>query len=327
MSDDNTQVIAWSVNDARIAEIGEEIGEVDAYKDLEYAKKAKKTLTTMRTTLAEAHKKTKAEALAFGRKCDAEKNRLLALIAKIEDPITKQLNEIKEAEDRKEAERLEKIESAIQEIHAYSTDRHDLDLATLETRIENLTAYEITEEVFQERTETAQLLRDEGLMKLRISLKGAQERAEEARKQAQIAEENARKEEELRKEREAFEEQKRKAAEEEEAKAAEARKAEEAKLAAERAELAEKQKAIDEENARIAKEKADKEAEEKRRAEEARKLALAPDHDKLIRLADELAAHPMPAVDSDEAKRVLVLVVEKMAPVIEFIRTEARKMK
>jgi hypothetical protein len=34
--------VAFSINDAAIAEVKEDLGEVDAYKDLEHAKAAKK---------------------------------------------------------------------------------------------------------------------------------------------------------------------------------------------------------------------------------------------------------------------------------------------
>ena len=91
------------------------------------------------------------------------------------------------------------------------------------------------------------------------------------------------------------------------------------------------QKVIDDENARIAQEAAAKEEakaleEEEREAAE-RALRLAPDSDKLLIYADALTTVNVPKVESDEAKRTLLLALEKIKPVIEYIRNEARKMK
>jgi len=95
-------LINFNVNDVRIAEVKEEFKAIDAAVDMDAAKGAKKVLVKMRSTLADAHKEQKAEALAHGQKLDTEKRRLLALIAEVEDPISKQITDIKEAAARKE---------------------------------------------------------------------------------------------------------------------------------------------------------------------------------------------------------------------------------
>ena len=322
MTEATGQVIEWSVNDARIAEIAEEIGEVDAYKDLDYAKESKKKLTKMRSALTEAHKEAKAEALAFGRKCDAEKNRLLALIAKIEDPITEQLDEIKNAEKRKEEERLALIEENLDKIRALTEDRHELELDDLEARYKQSQDIEITEEIFQEFTDQAHTLLEDAQMKLRIAINKAKEAAEEAKRQAEIAAENARKEEELRKEREAFEKEKREAREKQEAEDAERRKKEDAERA--------------EEEERLRKEREELEA-EKRKQEEAEaaeqaerdRLARAPDTEKLTAYADDLEAaiKAKPMMETQEANNVMLHVVAGMIELVGELRRMTEELK
>ena len=147
-----TPIIAWDINKAAIAEVAEELKDIDAYTDLPAAKKAKKKLTKMRTTLGEAHKETKAEALAFGRKVDAKKNEYLVLIRAIEDPISDQLTEIKEKAEREEQDRVDIITELIDAMSAAANDRHNMTIEELEQSRQTVLAIEITEEVYQEFT-------------------------------------------------------------------------------------------------------------------------------------------------------------------------------
>ncbi len=354
MSDENAEqteeptrkVINLNINEVHIATAKEKFKDVDAYVDLDAAKAAKKFLTKMRTTLAEAHKREKKQILIDGRRLDGEKNRLLVLIAEVEDPISDQLTEIKEAEEKAETERLNKINAEIERIKAFANDRHDLTLAELEERRGTLNAIEITEEIFQEFTDQAGLFKQEANAKLLIAHKNENDRLAEESKLQEIAEEQAAKQKELDERQAALdaEEEKRKeeqaerdhiAQEETDAINAQQRKEQQeqqAKLDQQAEDQAAEQKKIDDENARLAQEAADKEEterkEQEQRDEAERKLRLAPDSEKLNNLADDLGAFRfLPEVESDEANRVLVLIQEKMAPVIEYIRTEARKMK
>jgi len=324
---EKTQVINWSINDARIAEIKEAIGEVDAYKDLDAAKAAKQKLTKCRSKLTEVHKETKAEALKFGRKCDTEKNRLLKLIAEIEDPITEQLDEIKNAEARKEEARLEKIEIQMQIITGFAHDRHDLDTESLRTRLAGLEAAEVTEEIFQEQLDTAEAYKEEGLLKLRNSLRKSEERdAEEARLEERRKEQEA-EEARLAAEREEFEAEKQKLADEqrerEEQEAADREKkqaAEDKRLAAEREELEAKQREIEE-----------REANERRIREEevaeAARLAAAPDVEKLDRLAAEIRQFPLPICDTDEGVSVVSMVEQRLQSLANTVEMQTEAMK
>ena len=337
--------IAFNVNDAAIAEIAEQCKGIDAYEDFEAAKKAKKGLTKMRTALGEAHREAKADALAYGRRCDTEKNRLLEAIARIEDPITKQLTDIKEEEERLETIRLEAIEDALQFLRNFAEDRHSLTLEQLEERQALLQIELITEEVYQESIETAELTKGDSELKLRMAIDAEKTRLEEAEKQARIEEENRELREKLaeaekekaaeEEKRQAEEAERQKARDEEAAKEREAeeerRKTEQERIDKENERLAEEQRKIDEENARLAKEKQDKEdaerkAEEDREAAE-RALRLAPDSEKLTRWAELIDNIVRPEVESDEAGRIVTLARERLHDIIEYIYSETEKLK
>lgn len=338
-------VIAWNINDQRIAEAKEEFKDVDASKDLPGAKKAKKALTKMRTQLTEAHKEAKAEALAFGRTLDSEKNRLLADIKLIEDPISDALDEIKNREAREEGARIEIINNALENIQSFAAQRHDMDLDELQAAQKALNELQISEPVYQEFFEAAENYKEDGQIKLRIAISRETDRIKEERKQEQIRIDNEERQAALDAQQKAIDDQnaeikanqdrldqlaRDKAAEEleDERKA----QAEEQRLideenARERKRQAKEQKNIDDENAAILERRLAEEAEQSAKDEAARKLRLAPDSDKLERLAKEIEEIPLPQLESDEANRVAILVVEKMKPVIEYIRNEARKMK
>jgi hypothetical protein len=183
-------VVSFSVNDAAIAEVKEDLGVVDAYKDLAHAKTAKKTLTKMRTTLADAHKEAKADALAYGRRCDTEKNRLLDLIAEIEDPITEQLDEIKNAASKVEEARVTKIMEGIEQIQAFALDRHELTFDQLNERLDTLLGHKIDPEFFAEHTEDAENAKEVSESKLRIAIMNEETRLKEAAEKEELARKN-----------------------------------------------------------------------------------------------------------------------------------------
>jgi len=183
-------VVVFSINDARIAELAEDFKEVDAYEDLEFAKAAKKSLTTMRTALGDAHKEAKADALAYGRRCDAEKNRLLVLIAEIEDPITEQLDAIKNAAAREEQQRIDKIMEGIEQIQAFALDRHDLTFEQLNERLDTLLALKVDPDFYAEMTQDAENAKEVSESKLRIAMMNEEARLKEVEAQEQTRKEN-----------------------------------------------------------------------------------------------------------------------------------------
>ena len=336
----SSHVIAWDINKQAIAEVAEDLKDIDAYQDLDAAKAAKKTLSKMRTALGVAHKETKAEALAFGRKVDAKKNEYLALIKEIEDPITAQLDEIKNAEAKAEEERVQIRMTEIERIQAYSLDRHDLDLDQLEERLKNLREQECDVEHMMEWADDWDLAKQEADLKLRLSIDRERTRIEEERKQQEIAEENARKQKELDDRQAAMdlEEAERKAIQdkadqerrEKEDKEARERQEEQDKIAEEQAAA---QKKIDDENARLAQEKADKERREQAEAAAiefaARALEQAPDREKLLTYADSVdeLIKNKPTLATDAANDVLLQAVAMLIEVAYDIRQQTEEMK
>jgi len=323
------EVIDFDVNDARILEVREEFKEIDAYKDLEAAKAAKKVLTKMRTTLGEKHKEAKADALAYGRKLDAYKNDLLSKIKEIEDPISDQLNEIKNAAARAEEDRVNAIEAELFKIDALAMDRHELSLDELAARQERLRAIPITEAIFQEMFETAQTHVQDIEMKLRICVGQEKERIEEERRQAEIAEANRIEQEKLAAERAAFEAEKAQAAAERAETDRIARDQEALKAAKEREELAEKQRAIDEESARLAAiRKAEEEAEYKAEADRIAALQ-APDKEKLEVFADniKLLITNKPIMQSEAGADAMLEAIALLIEVEDDLRKRTEEMK
>jgi hypothetical protein len=324
-----TEVIDFNVNDARIAEVAEEYKEVDAYQDIDGAKAAKKVLTKMRTTLAEAHKEQKAGALAYGRRLDAEKNRLLGLIGEIENPIKEQLDAIKNAEELKEVERKLKIENHIERLNSYAYDRHDLSIDQIKERRANLALETFEDERYQERINDAKMAAEEADTKLRIVLQREMDAEEERAAQAKIAEENAARQAELDKRQaemdakeaaiKAEQDERDRTAREEQAKKDAERQAELDKQAEE---LAAKQKAIDDaaaEEERKAREEEEREAE----------LAKAPDRDKL----ELFAAHIQnlidnkPVMGSQEGVNTMLFATSELKALVNTIFECVEKMK
>ncbi|TFH52399.1 MAG: hypothetical protein E4G89_01530 [Methanothrix sp.] len=317
--------IKFSINDQRIAEVREEFKDVDAYKDLEGAKTAKKTLQKMRTTLGEAHKIAKADALEYGRRCDSEKNRLLAQIAEIEDPITNDLDIIKNAKEVAEQARKQKIMDEIERIQSYSLDRHSLTLDELLERRTNLQEQVLNKEFLEEFYADAELSRDEADMKLRIAIQNEKERLEEEEKQAAIAEENRILREKMLAMEKEQAERDRAAQKLADQRAEEARLIQkkidddrQAELDKQEAALAEQQKIIDAETA-------------KREIAEAEAIAAAqaPDREKLLffaNLVDSLIL-AKPTLTTDRASEVLVQAIAMLIEVAYDIRRMTGEMK
>jgi hypothetical protein len=343
----STQVINWDINKAAIAEVAEDLKDVDAYKDLDGAKAAKKTLTKMRTALTEAHKETKAEALEFGRKVDAKKNEYLALIKVIEDPITDALIDIKNKAAREEEERIGGIMGHIERLQAFALDRHSLTLDELKERRETLLAEVLTEEVYQELLDGAQLSKDEAELKLRLAIDRETTRIEDERKAQEQAAENQRLADELAERQAAMDAEDVNRKEKQAAEDAERRKIDDAD-AAERKRKQDKideqqaaaQKKIDDENARIALETAATQLREREAAEEeerknleaenaARALEQAPDREKLLAYADrvdDLLVLP-PVLMTDAANEVMLQAKSMLIEVAYDIRKQTEEMK
>jgi len=323
------RVVTFSINDAAIAEKAEEYKDVDATKDLVVAKAAKKDLTKMRTTLGEAHKEAKADALAYGRRCDAEKNRLLVLIGEIEDPITEQLDEIKNAEKIVEEARVQKIMDGIEQIQAFALDRYDLTFDQLNERLDTLLALKVDPDFFEDHTEDAENAKEVSESKLRIAIMNEETRLKEAAEKEELARKNKELQAELDKSRKANEERDQKRREYD---------AEQDRLIREQDDA--RQKALDDQQAEIdrqTKEREDAvraegealfEANEKQKAQELRDLQ-APDVDKLSKYADAVdhLIGLKPVMGSTTGNAVILQAVSVMIEVVYDIRKSTEEMK
>ena len=320
-----TQVIKFDINDKRIAEAKEEFKDVDAYKDLAGAKQAKTALTKMRTALGEAHKEAKAGALAYGRRCDAEKNRLLEAIGLIEDPIKKAIDDIKNTADRIEQERVDAIMARLEQIQAFALDRHDLTLEQLNNRLDTLLLHQISEDGFQEMLEDAENAKEVAESKLRIAIMNEEARLKEAEEKAELERRNQKLQEELEESRKANEERDRKDREyreEQERVQREADDKRQKELDEQAEELAAAQKKIDDEQAekdRIA-------AEEK-----AAKIAAiqAPDVEKLELYAADIKTliDNKPTMQVEETNEIMLSAIASLIEVARYIETKAGELK
>jgi hypothetical protein len=345
MSEQTQHVIEYNITDAALTELAERHAGINAYEDFTRAKEAKKECQELRLAVETRRKDLKADALAYGRAVDDKARGIQERIAEVEEPLTKQLNEIRDAEKRKEEERLAQIDARIQVIRDLGEDLGGRGLPNLRDRLSAVDNSDISEETFQEFREQAIGVQAEAASKLRIAIKRQEEvEAEQARLEEQRKEQEEReaelkaREEALAKEQAEREEKERKEREEREAEEAEKRKEEEERLRKEREKLEKEKREIEEEKERIAaeekaereekeaKEKAEREERERIAAEE-RRLAAAPDVEKLELAANRLAAFEWPTLSTDAGNRVRTLASESLSTVVAYLQDEARKMK
>lgn len=323
------RVVNFNITDAALAQLAEKHKDVDAYKDMERAKKAKRECVKLRSKLTERHKEEKAEALAYGRMLDAEKRRIMEKIAEVEDPITQQLDDIKNEEKRKEEERVAGIEAKIATIEALATDRQVLSLDELKQRYVELEAITVTADDYQEFTDRANSVWEDTELKLRVAMNRERERLEEEARLEKQRQEQEAEAEKLRAEREAIEAEKAKIAKAEEERQAKIRAEEQERQAKLAAELAERKRKIDEENARLARIAAEEEAERQRQEAEALRLAQAPDAEKLEVYANRVDAllADKPELTTDAGKAAFLEAEAALVEVAFELRAHAGDMK
>ncbi len=333
-------LIQWDINKAAIAKVAEELKDIDPYKDLDGAKKAKQKLVKMRSTLSEYHKETKAKALAFGKECDTKKNEYMALIRAIEDPIGEELDKIKNAAAIEEEARVAKIMAEIERIQAYSLDRHSLTLEELEARLSDLRDQVLDKELLEEYIEDAHLAKDEADLKLRLAIDREKTDLAEREEKAELERKNAELQAELEESRKANEDRDRKQAEYDTEQARIIKEAADKEAADQKEKDDARQQELDDQQAEIdrqTKEREDAEkaeaealfeANEKQKAEELAALQ-APDVDKLNKYADAVdqLIRQKPVMGSTAGNEVMLQAVSVMIEVVYDIRTSTEEMK
>jgi hypothetical protein len=134
-------------------------------------------ITKVRTRIEKKRKELKKDALEWGRKVDSEAKRLTGLIEDLESPWRQVKLNLEEAE-RKAAEakiaaaqkRQAKIEESIANIRVLSEGLINATAATIEERIKTLESLVLTEEVYGEFVEAAQVTGDIVGKALRVAL-------------------------------------------------------------------------------------------------------------------------------------------------------------
>lgn len=136
--------------------------EVDTPMGMAHAKAARASIREPRYEVERLRKDAKAPILALGKRLDAEATRITNALLTLETPIDEQ---IKSEEGRREQERLAKIaaensriasiQAAIDEIRNWPVKAAGKSSALVEQMCSHASDHQITESVFQERTEEA----------------------------------------------------------------------------------------------------------------------------------------------------------------------------
>lgn len=319
-------VIEYNITDAALTDLAKRHKDVDAHKDYEVAKLAAKECQQLRKGLEDKRVELKADALSYGRAVDGEANRIKAAIVKVEEPIKAGIKEIDDAEKIAEEQRLATLEAQLAVLRAYGQDTDGKTMAELQVWQEELAAVEITEEIFQEQREAAVGAKAESESRLRLAIGHKQAAEEEAAKLETQRKEQAEQQEKLDAQQADMDLQAAQLREDQ--LAAEAKAAEE-----QAAKDAERQKELDAQQAEIDKQNAEREEQEEQERKDkeaeaaaARTAELAPDKEKLERLANIIEATELPTVASQQAEDVLSYVKSEIKAIGHNIRHYAGEM-
>lgn len=321
------EVVKLNVTDSEITRMEEEymgltVEGIEDKAGLKRVYESRQTVKKTRTGLIKFANELKEKALAWQRKVNAEKDRVVSRLEAIEAHLQGEEDRIEAEKERirKEAEAKEaaRIQARIDTLAAYG---FQIEYATI-TMIDDATFQKVLENARVEhekelarKAEEARLQAEEAarLKAEREELERLRaEQAEAARiireNNERIAREQAEREAAIRREEERLARQKR---EQEEKVLAEARRIEEEKrIEQARIEAAEAARLQAIEDARRQQEEKE-EAERQAKIDEERQMALRPDKEKLQGLSDLLGSIEMPSV-KDEAAQVIVNEVQVM---------------
>lgn len=241
--DPETPIAAYNPIKAGIEKLSEKYSKtvfsVATTKELEFAKAARAEVREVRYNVEHTRKALKAPAIAYASRIDAEAKQYTESLLAIENPIDELIKaeEKRKAEEKAERERIEEeerqaVQAVIDEIKNNAIYSVGLSSEEIGAAITALSLVEVTLETFGDRAGEAEMAKRDTLATLADMQTAAQ--AQEAER------------ERLRVERETLERER----VEQEAKALELRQAEDARIAAEKAELAEKQAKLDAEQAK-----------------------------------------------------------------------------
>lgn len=321
-ADSSNLPVTYSVTDAIIADIGKKCAELsaDTSKGYEEVRVALASVRDTRVSVEKRRVELKADALAYGRKVDAEAKRLTGLLEAIEEPLAAKKKAVDDEKSRLKAEADAAKLKVVQGEMAANFARQEAERRAERDAEEARIAAE-REQLAAERQKFEEQ---------RAALEAEQVAAREAERVRQAAEA-----ERLRVERERLDTERR--AEEARARAerarleADRREIEQARQAAERVEFerqarvkAEQEAAAKAERDRIAAEEA-RIAEAERVAQAAARLeALRPDVEKVAAFV-QILRHGIqrPAVTSPEASAWIAAAMDGIAKVADYLEYQS----
>lgn len=290
----STHVVEYSVSDAAIEKLRERYSglTITDSHDYEKVRTAIADVRDIRVQVEKTRVELKADALAYGRKVDAEAKRITGLLLEIEEPLKLEKAKVDDEKARVKREKEEAEKARIE--------------AELKAKRE---AEEAAAKAERDRIAEEQRIESERLAKERAALEAERAAAEEERRKAQaiIDEQNRLAQAKL---------------DEEAAKL----KAERERLAREQFEREAKERAEADARAKVEREAAEKKAREEREAEEREhRAAMAPDFEKLAAFAKAIADLPSPDVTTSEAIHYLHHASEHLNQAVELLEDFAAK--
>lgn len=308
--------IVYSVNDAAIAKLKEQFGDIVVTTTAGYkmATAAIANLRAARVSIEKTRKALKDDVLKYGRDVDGEAKRLTAMIEAIEEPLKLAKQQVDDEKERikreaEEKERLEREAEARRKLEAEEA-------AALKKRQEEEERLKAEREALEkERAEFDRLRKEQEAAAAAEKAKRDKEQAEakriaderEAKERAdreaaekaerdRVAKQQADEAERLRKEREEFEQEQRKMqAEREKIEAEKARLAQAEKDRIERERL-ERERIEREQAEREQAEREEAERKEREKVEQERRRKLKPDRDLIAKYADEIRDKGLPSI-------------------------------
>lgn len=290
----STHVVEYSVSDAAIDKLRERYSGLTIANtaDYERVRVGIGEIRDIRVQVEKTRVELKADALAYGRKVDAEAKRITSMLMEIEEPLKLEKAKVDDEKARIKREKEEAEKARIE--------------AELQAKRE---AEEAAAKAERDRIAAEQKAESERLAKERAALEAERAAAEEKRRKAQaiIDEQNRIMQAKLDEE-------------------AAALKAEREALARQQFEREAKERAEADARAKVEREAAEKQAREEREAEEREhRAAMAPDFEKLAAFAKAITDLRSPEVTTSEAIHYLHHANEHLNQAVELLEDFAAK--
>ena len=314
---DSTAIVKFDIETAVIVALDEKYKDIKVTDGKSYAfiMKGIAEYRELRLKIDDRHKVLKKDALEYGRRVDAEKNRLKGLL----EPGENHLKEVRQVEDDRKAEikaakeaieqaRVDKIRSRINDLQSMLIELPEMCIEELQNIEEGSEALNISVIDYEEFTEEAQALKGRLCEAVKKSIKSME----------------ARKEEEARLEKIRIEQD---AAQKKIDEANQKLKEKEVALEKKEWERIEKiriAKEMEEEKVRMEKEQ---EVETDRLEKEiVEQNTLKPDKEKLLTYANDLIMVSVPSMKTNEARELLIKMCGRLDKLITGFKNQINKL-